>query len=178
MNVLVGCEYSGAVRDAFERRGHFAVSCDLLPTDAPGNHYEGDIFDLLQPGHAWDLAIFFPPCTFLCVSGLHWNKRVPGRAEQTEKALAFVAALLSADVPRIALENPIGCISTRIRKPDQVIQPWQFGHPESKATCLWLKNLPPLKPTNVLPLPPQRTVAEPNRQRTKQTRAIARPLED
>ncbi len=155
MNVLVGCEYSGAVRDAFTRRGHFAVSCDLLPSDAPhGDHYQGDIFDLLGPGNGWDLAIFFPPCTFLCVSGLHWNQRVPGRAEETEKALAFVAALLSADVPRIALENPIGCISTRIRKPDQVIQPWQFGHPESKATCLWLKNLPPLKPTNVLPLPP------------------------
>lgn len=155
MNVLVGCEYSGAVRDAFTRRGHFAVSCDLLPSDAPhGDHYQGDIFDLLSPGNGWDLAVFFPPCTFLCVSGLHWNKRVPGRAEETEKALAFVAALLSADVPRIALENPIGCISTRIRKPDQAIQPWQFGHPESKATCLWLKNLPPLKPTNVLPLPP------------------------
>ena len=99
------------------------------------------------------MMIAHPPCTFLCSSGLHWNKRRPGREEKTKKALEFVRLLLDADIPRIALENPIGCISTRIRKPDQIIQPWQFGHPESKATCLWLKGLPPLQPTNIVPLP-------------------------
>ena len=102
----------------------------------------------------WDLMVAHPPCTYLCSSGLHWNKRRPGRAEQTEDALRFVLLLLDAPISRIALENPIGCISTRIRKPDQTIQPWQFGDDASKATCLWLKGLPTLVPTNVLPLPP------------------------
>ena len=153
MKVLVACEYSGRVRDAFTFRGHEAVSCDLLPSDAPGGeHYQGDIRDIL--GLGWDLLVAFPPCTYLCSSGLHWNTRRPERAQQTEEALAFVRLLLDAPVPRIALENPVGCISTRIRKPDQVIQPWQFGDPESKTTCLWLKGLPLLRPTNVLPLPP------------------------
>lgn len=155
MNVLVGCEYSGAVRDAFTRAGHFAVSCDLLPSDAPdGMHYQCDVFEALDahPGF-WDLFVVFPPCTYLCVSGLHWNKRRPERAAQTEEALGFVRRLLSVNVPRIALENPVGCISTRIARPTQVIQPYEFGHPESKKTCLWLKGLPPLKPTNILPLP-------------------------
>jgi len=128
-----------------------AMSCDLLPTDAPGPHYQGDVRDILETG--WDLMIAHPPCTYLCSSGLHWNKRRPERAAQTEAALEFVRFLLGADIPRIALENPIGCISTRIRKPDQTIHPWQHGDPESKATCLWLKGLPLLEPSNVLPLP-------------------------
>lgn len=149
MKVLVACEFSGAVRDAFIACGHDAMSCDLLPAEAPGPHYCGDVRDVLDQG--WDLMIAHPPCTYLAVSGLHWNKRRPERAAFTEQALEFVQLLLNAPVPMIALENPIGCISTRIRKPDQIIQPWQFGHDASKATCLWLKNLPLLQPTDVLP---------------------------
>ena len=145
MRVLVACEYSGRVRDAFTAMGHYAMSCDLLPTDAPGNHYQGDVRDII--GDNWDLMIAHPPCTYLCSSGLHWNKRVPGRAQQTEEALDFVRMLLDAPIKKIALENPIGCISSRIRRPDQTIQPYHFGHDASKATCLWLKNLPPLRPT-------------------------------
>lgn len=153
MKVLVGCEFSGVVRQAFRDRGHNAFSNDLLPAeDGSAFHIQGDVFDAVQMDE-WDLAIFHPPCTYLCSSGLHWNKRVPGRAELTEEALLFVEKLLAVDVPRIALENPIGCISSRIRKPDQIIQPWQFGHPESKATCLWLKNLPTLISTNILSIP-------------------------
>jgi hypothetical protein len=151
MRVLVACEYSGVVRDAFARAGHTAWSCDLLPSEAPGKHYQGDVRDILDSG--WDLLIAHPPCTYLAVSGLHWNKRRPERAQETERALDFVRLLMDAPVERIAIENPIGCISTRIRKPDQIIQPWQFGHPESKATCLWLKGLHPLNHTDVLPLP-------------------------
>jgi len=145
MRVLVACEYSGRVRDAFLALGHDAMSCDLLPTDVPGPHHLGDVRDLLDNG--WDMMIAHPPCTYLCSSGLHWNKRRPERAQMTEGALEFVRLLLDAPINRIALENPVGCISTRIRKPDQTIQPWQFGHDASKATCLWLKNLPLLKPT-------------------------------
>jgi hypothetical protein len=137
------------VRDAFLALGHDAMSCDLLPTDAPGPHYQGDVQDAL--GQGWDLMIAHPPCTYLASSGLHWNKRQPDRAVKTEAALQFVMALLNAPIERIALENPIGCISTRVRKPEQVIQPWQFGDDASKATCLWLKNLPPLKPTKLIP---------------------------
>lgn len=146
--ILVACEYSGTVRDAFIRHGHDAMSCDLLPTDAPGPHYQGDVRDVI--GENWDLMIAHPPCTYLCSSGLHWNTRRPERAAQTEEALTFARLLLSAPVPRIALENPIGCISTRIQKPDQTIQPWQFGHDASKATCLWLTNLPRLTPTQMI----------------------------
>jgi hypothetical protein len=154
MRVLVACEFSGVVRRAFRARGHDAWSCDLLPADdgAP-SHLEGDVLQFIQGGRvlpaarAWDLLIAFPPCTYLCSSGLHWNTRRPGRAEKTAEALAFVRALLDAPIERIALENPIGCISTQIRPPDQIIQPWQFGHDASKRTCLWLKNLPPLVPT-------------------------------
>ena len=146
MRVLVACEYSGAVRDAFIRAGHYAASCDLLPSESPlGDHYQCDVLTILD--HGWDLMIAHPPCTYLCASGLHWNKRRPERAQQTEDALDFVRRLLDAPIARIALENPIGCISTRIRKPDQTIQPHQFGHDASKATCLWLKGLPPLAPT-------------------------------
>ena len=148
MKVLVACEYSGTVRDAFICQGHYAMSCDLLPTDQPGPHYQGSVLDILEDG--WDLMVAHPPCTYLCSSGLHWNKRRPERAKQTEDALWFVSALLSAPIPRIALENPIGCISTRIRKPDQTVQPWQYGHGEVKATCLWLKALPKLTPTHIV----------------------------
>lgn len=148
MRVLVACEYSGRVRDAFTAMGHYAMSCDLLPTDAPGNHYQGDVRDIIE--NDWDLMIAHPPCTYLCSSGLHWNKRVPGRAQQTEEALDFVRMLFNVPIRKIALENPIGCISSRIRKPDQTIQPYHFGHDASKATCLWLKNLPPLRPTAMI----------------------------
>jgi hypothetical protein len=147
MRVLVACEYSGAVRDAFIRAGHYAASCDILPSESPlGDHYQCDVLTILD--HGWDLMIAHPPCTFLCASGLHWNKRRPERAQQTEDALDFVRQLLDAPIAHIALENPIGCISTRIRKPDQTIQPHQFGHDASKATCLWLKGLPPLASTD------------------------------
>ena len=148
MRVLVACEYSGRVRDAFAARGHDAMSCDLLPTNAPGKHYQGDIFDVLDDG--WDLMIAHPPCTYLCSSGLHWNKRIDGRQALTDDALAFVQRLLDAPISRIALENPIGCISSQIKKPDQTIQPYQFGHDASKSTCLWLKNLPVLTPTELI----------------------------
>ena len=150
MKVLIACEYSGRVRDAFLANGHDAMSCDLLPTEVPGPHYQGSVADVINEG--WDLAICHPPCTYLSVSGLHWNTRgvlVEGRprAELTEEALTFVQRLMDAPIPRIAIENPVSCISSRIRKPDQIIQPWQFGEDASKATCLWLKNLPLLKPT-------------------------------
>jgi hypothetical protein len=124
------------------------MSCDLLPTDVAGPHYQGDVRDVLNDG--WDLMIAHPPCTYLASSGLHWNTKRPERAQQTEQALEFVRLLLDAPIPRIALENPIGCISTRIRKPEQVIQPYWFGDDASKSTCLWLKNLPPLRPTNFI----------------------------
>lgn len=156
MRVLVACEFSGVVRDAFIRRGHDAVSCDLLPTESPGPHIQGDVLDIIEDG--WDLMVAHPPCTYLASSGLHWNKRIPGRDQLTHEAMLFVFNLMGEGfidhrIPRIALENPIGRISSAYRKPDQIIQPWMFGHPESKATCLWLKGLPPLEPTEVLPLP-------------------------
>jgi len=145
MRILVACEYSGTVRDAFIRSGHDAVSCDLLPTDVPGPHYQGSVLDIINDG--WDMMIAHPPCTHLAVSGARWF-----REKQTEQAeaLDFVRLLMDADIPRIAIENPVSIISSRIRKPDQIIQPWQFGHGETKATCLWLKNLPKLTPTNIV----------------------------
>lgn len=150
MRVLVACEFSGTVRDAFRARGHYAVSCDLLPSEREGPHYMGDVTPMLHQ-QQWDLMIAHPPCTYLCSSGLHWNSRTPGRAEKTESALWFVRLLLAAPIFRIALENPIGRINTAIRKPDQTIQPYQFGHDASKNTCLWLTELPPLKPTLFIP---------------------------
>ena len=148
MRVLVACEFSGTVRDAFSARGHEAWSCDLLPSETFGRHIQGDVLGVLHDG--WDLMVAHPPCTHLAVSGArHFARK---QREQAE-ALDFVRALLEAPIPKIALENPVSVISSRIRKPDQVIQPWQFGHPESKATCLWLKGLPKLRPTNVLALP-------------------------
>lgn len=149
--VLVACEYSGRVRDAFAALGWDAWSCDLLPTDAPGKHYTGDVRELLN--QQWDILIAFPPCTYLCSSGMHWTVRGKRDPQLTEDALEFVRLLLGANVTHIALENPVGAISTRIRKPDCVIHPWQFGTPESKTTCLWLKNLPPLKPTQICEKP-------------------------
>ena len=145
MKVLIACEFSGIVRDAFLRLGHDAWSCDLIPCESGGPHIQGDVRDVL--GDDWQLAIFHPPCTHLAVSGARWFK--DKQAEQAE-ALDFVRLLLDAPIPRIALENPISIISSRIRKPDQIIQPWQFGHGETKATCLWLKNLPKLVPTDVV----------------------------
>lgn len=206
MRVLVACEFSGTVRDAFLKRGHDAMSCDLLPTESPGPHYCGDVLDVIdgwkqvitssdctecdccedafcvlhdkhfhecfcygptddrmeykiknrvlfarpRKHKHWDLMIAHPPCTYLCSSGLHWNKRVPGRDELTEQALEFVKMLMDAPIDRIAMENPIGRIGTAIRPADQIIQPWQFGHDASKQTALWLKNLPLLKPTKII----------------------------
>lgn len=204
MRVLIACEYSGRVRDAFSSLGHQAMSCDLLPTDSPGLHWQGNVMDVLdgwmpvifsgqcdpdgdgwcqvtdadpdtckcigptQDGieymerdgvmfgrpkdhPQWDLMVAHPPCTYLSVSGMHWTKRGLRDPGLTEDAMTFVQALLNAPIKHIALENPVSIISTRVRKPDQIIQPWWFGHDASKKTCLWLKNLPPLQPTNALP---------------------------
>jgi len=227
---LIACEYSGTVRDAFAARGWDTWSCDLLPTEEPGLHYQGDVAVLLDGwtpvrhqyecdpegaglcqitgGDAsecscygptqdeteylekdgilfarpeahphWDILIAFPPCTYLCSSGLHWTTRGLRDPRLTEDSLAFVRQLLNAPIACIALENPIGCISSRIRKPDQIVQPWQFGHDASKSTCLWLKNLPPLTPTDILPKPASGRWGESNRERSEQTRPIPRPLE-
>ena len=146
MRVLVACEYSGAVRDAFIARGHDAISCDLLPTDTPGPHYQGDVRDVLD--YPWDLMVAHPPCTDLSVSGARWHagKRMVG---SQQASVSFVMQLAKADIPRIAIENPVSILSSLWRKPDQVIQPWQYGHGETKATCLWLKGLPVLTPTDV-----------------------------
>lgn len=147
MKILVACEYSGRVRDAFIRAGHDAMSCDILPTDAKGPHYQGDVRDILH--HGWDLMICHPPCTHLAVSGArHFAAKQASGVQQD--ALDFVRMLLDAPIPMIALENPVSIISSRIRKPDQIIQPWMFGHGETKATCLWLNGLPKLVPTDVV----------------------------
>lgn len=148
MKVLVACEYSGAVRDAFIRSGHDAMSCDLLQTDAPGPHYQGDVMDVI--GDGFDLMVAHPPCTYLSVSGMHWTTRGLRDPQLTTDALAFVRLLMGAPIPRIAIENPVSIISSQIRKPDQIIQPWMFGHDASKKTCLWLKGLPPLTPTQTI----------------------------
>jgi hypothetical protein len=154
MKILIACEMSGRVRDAFRAKGHNAWSCDLVDSEGDnGYHMKMDVLNPAILNNHWDMLIAFPPCTYVCSSGLHWNTRRPERQIETEKAIAFAKALLDCDIKKIALENPIGCLSTRIRKPDQIIQPWMFGHPESKATCLWLKGLPKLQPSNVLPLP-------------------------
>ena len=147
MRVLIGCEYSGVVRDAFLAAGHDAMSCDLLPTEVEGPHYQGDIRDVLD--FPWDVAIFHPPCTHLSVSGArHFaDKRMDGRQQA---AVSFFLMLARAPIPRIAIENPVCVMSSLWRKPDQVIQPWQFGHGETKATCLWLKGLPRLTPTQIV----------------------------
>lgn len=149
MRILVACEYSGAVRDAFRALGHDAMSCDLLPTDAPGQHYQGDLFDVID--YPWDLMVAHPPCTHLSVSGArHFEaKRMDGRQQA---AVSFFMRIVraSAHIKSVAIENPVCVMSSLYRRPDQVIQPWQFGHGETKATCLWLKGLPPLQPTNIV----------------------------
>jgi hypothetical protein len=147
MRILIACEYSGTVRDAFIRGGHDAMSCDLLPTDTPGPHYQGDVRDVINA--CWDMMIAHPPCTDIAVSGARWfpEKRADGRQQA---AIKFFMEMVNAPIDRIAVENPIGIMSTEYRKPDQIIQPWQFGHGETKATCLWLKGLPKLTPTNIV----------------------------
>ena len=150
MRVLVACEYSGTVRDAFKSRGHDAWSCDLLPTDKPGQHHQGDVIEFIKNNPGWDLMIAHPPCTYLAASGLHWNKRIQGRDQLTLESLEFVTLLFNAPIPKIVLENPIGRINTAIRKPDQIIQPWMFGEDASKSTCLWLKGVNKLEPTNII----------------------------
>lgn len=148
MRVLVACEFSGVVRDAFAAKGHDAWSCDLLPSERPGQHIQGDVRDALALG--WDLMLAFPPCTHLAVSGARWFK---DKQVEQYKAIEFVRMLLDQQpwIGRVAIENPVGVLSTRLRRPDQIIQPWQFGHGETKATCLWLRGLPLLRPTQIVP---------------------------
>jgi hypothetical protein len=153
MKVLVACEYSGRVRDAFIKQGHEAMSCDLVPTDAPGPHYQGNVMDIINDG--WDLLIAFPPCTYLTLTGNKWFKpefadRFPERHQQRKDAVNFFMKIANMPIPKIAIENPIGIMSRIYRKPDQIIQPWQFGFPTTKSTCFWLKGLPILKPTNIV----------------------------
>jgi len=148
MKVLVACEYSGIVRDAFAAKGHDAWSCDILPTESPGNHFQGDILEHLDKG--WDLMIAHPPCTHLAVSGARWFTEGKKPWSLQEDALDFVRKLLDAPIDKIALENPVSVISTKIRKPNQIIQPFEYGHDVTKKTCLWLKNLPNLKPTKIV----------------------------
>ncbi len=145
MRVLVACEFSGIVREAFKAKGHDAWSCDLLPTEIPGQHIQGDVLEILNDG--WDMMIAHPPCTHLAVSGARWFK---DKSNEQKEALEFVRTLLNTPINKICLENPVSVISTHIRKPDQIIQPWMFGHGETKATCLWLKGLPKLTPTNIV----------------------------
>lgn len=160
MNVLVACEFSGVVRDAFRARGHNAISCDLRPSAGP--HIQGDVLQVLD--HGWDLMVAHPPCTYLSVSGLHWNSNpahkrgtpLPGSEMtwgewQTEQALEFALALMNAPIPMVCIENPVGVLSTRVRRPDQTIQPYDFGDDASKKTCLWLTELPLLRPTRRVP---------------------------
>jgi len=148
MKVLVGCEFSGIVRDAFLDRGHDAISCDLLPTEIPGPHYQGDVMDIINDG--FDLMIAFPPCTYLAVCGNRWMKNNPAREQSRKEAITFFMELASCNIPKICIENPVGIMSTQWRKPDQYIQPYEYGHPETKKTGLWLKGLPKLKPTNIV----------------------------
>ena len=151
--VLIACEFSGIVRDAFAARDHDAWSCDIIPTESLGKHYEGRVQDIVGAG--WDLMIAHPPCTYLSVSGSRWLYNEDGskneeRWENREKALDFVQYLMDAPIERICVENPVSVISSQIRKPEQLIHPWEYGHPEEKRTCLWLKNLPKLEPSNIV----------------------------
>jgi hypothetical protein len=147
MKILIACEYSGLVREAFRHKGHAAISCDLLPSEMPGPHIQDDI--LLHLDKGWDMMIAFPPCTHLAVSGARWFKEKQADGRQ-QAAINFFMALINAPIPHIAVENPVSIMSTTYRKPDQIIQPWQFGDSYQKTTCLWLKNLPPLLPTNIV----------------------------
>lgn len=146
MKVLIACEFSGIVREAFTARGHEARSVDILPSEIPRDHYQSRIEEIPKKGQ-WDLMIAFPPCTHLAVSGARWFK---DKLQEQKDAIDFFMYLVNSDIPRIAIENPIGIMSSKYRKPDQIIQPWMFGHGETKATCLWLKNLPKLIPTNIV----------------------------
>lgn len=147
MNILVACEYSGAVRSAFRLKGHEAWSCDLLPAeDNSPYHFQEDVLDVMSRAK-WDMLIAFPPCTHLASSGARWFK---DKQQEQAEAIEFFKRLYYADIPKIAIENPVGVMSTQLRKPDQIIQPWQFGHGETKATCLWLKGLPKLVPTDIV----------------------------
>ena len=151
MRVLVACEFSGIVRDAFLAKGHDAVSCDLLPTEQEGPHIQNDVLKVLDWG--WDMMIAHPPCTYLCNSGVSWLYRKEGRWDKMRDGANFFKHLLEADIPKICVENPIMhkyAVEIIGRRQDQVIQPWMFGHPEQKATCLWLKNLPELEPTHIV----------------------------
>lgn len=147
LRVLIACEFSGIVREAFKARGHDAWSCDLLPTEIPGQHYQGDIFKFVHQSEKFDIGVCFPPCTRLCSSGARWFAYY---ADEQEYAVQFFLAMAGLPIDKLGLENPIGIMSSRFKKPDQIIQPWQFGHGETKATCLWLKNLPKLLPTNIV----------------------------
>jgi len=148
MRVLVACEFSGVVRDAFAALGHDAWSCDLLPTERPGNHIQGDALAVL--GDGWDMMIAHPPCTYLCGMGVWWNHKRPERWKETFAALEFVKALWNCNIPQIAIENPIGYLSKNFRRPDCIVNPWMFGDEANKPTCIWLKNLPALKPTKIV----------------------------
>ena len=153
MKVLVACEFSGTVREAFAAKGHDAWSCDIEPTDIPGKHYQGDVKDILKEG--WDMMIAHPPCTYLTVTGNKWFKpeykdRFPTRQQDREDAIKFFMMLAEAPIDKIVIENPIGIMSTTYKKPNQIIHPWQFGHEASKSTCLWIKGLPNLEPTNIV----------------------------
>jgi site-specific DNA-cytosine methylase len=153
MKVLVACEFSGVVREAFKAKGHDAWSCDILPTEIPGQHIQDDVLNHLDDG--WDLMIAHPPCTYLTTSGNKWFKpefkdRFPTREKDRKNAIDFFLSLANANIPKIAIENPVGIMSTVWRKPDQYIHPYYFGDPHSKKTGLWLKGLPPLVPTNVV----------------------------
>lgn len=153
MKILIACEYSGIVRDAFAASGHDVTSCDLEPSESAGKHYRGDVMDIINDG--WDMMIAHPPCTYLTVTGNKWFKeeyreRFPTRERDREDAKNFFMLLANAPIPRIAIENPIGIMSSAWRKPDQIIHPYQFGHEATKATCLWLKNIPRLEPTNIV----------------------------
>jgi len=159
MKILVACEYSGAVRDEFIAKGHDAISCDILPTDVPGPHYQGDVNDILSDN--WDMIIAHPPCTYLTVTGNRWfniekyGDKARQRHLDREEAVDFFMLFANANCDKIAIENPVGVISTRWRKPDQIINPYQFGDPFEKKTCLWLKGLPKLEPTNIVKPPPR-----------------------
>lgn len=153
MKILVACECSGIVRDAFIANGHDVMSCDILQTDVPGPHYQGDVFDVINNG--WDMMLAFPPCTFLCTTGNKWMKpefrsRFPDRAKQREDAIKFFLALYNCDIPKIAIENPVGVMSTKFRKPDQYVHPYHFGEPHSKKTGIWLKGLDKLAATEIV----------------------------
>jgi len=154
LRVLIACEYSGTVRDAFLKLGHDAISCDLLPTDVPGPHYQGDVFDII--GQGWDLMIAHPPCTYLSTAGAGWfnEERYGDKARERKRlrvlGLEFLRKLYDAPIGKVAVENPVGFVSTMWRKPDQIIQPWHYGDEATKATCLWLKGLPKLTPTKIV----------------------------